>query len=358
MKKYISYLISPSLSTKDQIFLIKRLSFLLGAGITVLDSLQMVKEQTKKKSYKIILEKIILDVSNGQNLAKSLSKFPKMFSKFSVSIIEFGELNGVLSENLNYLANELNKKNTLQKKVLSALVYPIVVAVSTFAIIMFLMIYLFPKITPVFQSLHIELPLSTRIVIFFSNFISQNFLYIFLGIIFFVFSTMYLLKNNFKFKYFIHDLTLKMPILGEIVKDFNLANSTRTLGLLLKSGVAVSEALPITEKTSNNLIYKNEFRKLSDYASRGEKISIYLNSKPELFPEVLSQIISVGEKSGNLSNSLIYLSELYETQVDDYTRNLGNLIEPMLMIVIGIMVGFIAISIITPIYSITTNLHG
>lgn len=358
MKNHLSYLFSPKLSTKEQFFLIKRLSFLLGAGITVSDGLQMVKEQTKKKSYKAILEKIILDVSNGQNLSKSLSKFPKMFSAFSISIIEFGEINGVLSENLNYLANELNKKSMLQKKILSALVYPIVVAFAIFAIVIFLMVYLFPKIIPVFQSLHIELPFSTRIVIFFSNLISQNFLYIFLGITFLLFSIVYLLKNNFKFKYYTHKLILRMPIFGEIAKDFNLANSTRTLGILIKGGVAVSEALPITEKTSSNLIYKNEFKKLSEYASRGEKISIYLSSRPDLFPEVLSQIVSVGEKSGNLSNSLIYLSELYETQIDDYTKNLGNLIEPILMVVIGIVVGFIAISIITPIYSITTNLHG
>jgi type IV pilus assembly protein PilC len=203
-----------------------------------------------------------------------------------------------------------------------------------------------------------KLPLSTRLVIFLSNFIRFNGLYIFAGLIFSTFGFIYLLKKNKTFRFYFDKSILKIPLIGDILRDYNLANSTRTIGLLLKGGVTVSEAIPIAEKTSSNLVYKEEFKKLSESINRGDKISLYLSSKPDLFPEVLSQIVSVGERSGNLSNSLIYLSELYEAQVDDFTKNLSNLIEPALMIFMGILVGFIAISIITPIYSITQNLHG
>lgn len=353
--KNISY---SRMSTKDQTFFVKRLSFLVKAGIPILDSLMMIRDQTKKKSYAKILDKVISDVANGQNLSTSLAKFPSMFSDFSVNIIGFGESSGILSENLDYLADELKKKQQLRKKVVGAFVYPIVVTFATFGITGFLMVYLFPKIMPVFQSLHMKLPLSTRIVIFLSNFIRFNGLYLFGGIVFLTLGFIYLLKKNHLFRFYFDKMILKIPIIGDIIRDYNLANSTRTIGLLLKGGVTVSEAIPIAEKTSSNLVYKEEFKKLSVSINRGDKISLYLGSRTDLFPEILSQIVSVGERSGNLSNSLIYLSELYEAQVDDFTKNLSSLIEPALMIFMGILVGFIAISIITPIYSITQNLHG
>jgi type IV pilus assembly protein PilC len=166
------------------------------------------------------------------------------------------------------------------------------------------------------------------------------------------------LKKSKTFHFYFDKFILRIPLIGNIIRDYNLANSTRTIGLLLKGGVTVSEAIPIAERTSSNLVYREEFKKLSVSINRGDKISLYLGTRRHLFPDVLSQIISVGERSGNLSNSLIYLSELYESQVDDFTKNLSSLIEPALMIIMGILVGFIAISIITPIYSITQNLNG
>lgn len=357
MKEYFSITLF-RMPTKDQKFFIKRLSFLIKAGIPILDSLIMIKDQTKKGGYAKILDKVISDVSNGQNLSTSLQKFPRMFSEFSVNIISFGESSGILSENLDYLAEELEKKQMLKKKIVSAFIYPIIVTLATFGITGFLMIYLFPKILPVFQSLQINLPLSTRIVIFLSNFIRLNGLYIFTGLIFSTFVFIYLIKKSRMFRFYFDKTILKIPIVGNIIRDYNLANSTRTIGLLLKGGVTASEAIPIAEKTSSNLVYREEFKNLAMTINRGDKISLYLNKRPDLFPEILSQIISVGERSGSLPNSLIYLSELYEAEVDDFTKNLSSLIEPALMMLMGILVGFIAISIITPIYSITQNLHG
>lgn len=346
------------MTSKDQAFFIKRLSFLIRAGVPVVDSLVMINEQTQKKSYTKILDGVINDVSNGQRLSTSLAKYPNMFSDFSINIISFGESSGILSENLDYLADELQKRQALKKKVISAFIYPIIVTLATFGITGFLMIYLFPKIMPVFTSLHMKLPLSTRVVIFLSNFIRSNGIYIILFLIVSVITFTILLKKNRFFRYNFDKYILKIPIIGTIIRDYNLANSTRTIGLLIKGGVTVSDAIPIAERTSGNLIYKEEFKNLSESINRGDKISLYLSSRRKLFPDILSQIVSVGERSGNLSNSLIYLSELYEAEVDDFTKNLSNLIEPALMIFMGILVGFIAISIITPIYSITQNLHG
>ncbi len=345
------------LSTKEQTFFIKRLSFLIKAGIPVVDSLHMIREQTRSKSQVKVLDVIIHNVSNGQSLSSALSKFKNMFSEFSINIISFGESTGILSENLEYLSEELKKRQALKKKIIGAFIYPAVVTTATFGIVIFLMVYLFPKIMPVFSSLHMKLPLSTRIVVFLSNFIRHNGFYLLAAIFAFVIAFMIMLKKNIEFRFYFDTLLLKLPIIGEVAKNYNLANATRTIGLLLKSGITLSEAMPIAGRTSGNLVYKKEFNNISEIINRGERISTYLARRRDLFPDVVTQIISVGEKSGNLSNSLIYLSELYEAEVEDFTKNISTLIEPILMIFMGVMVGFIAISIITPIYSITQNLN-
>ncbi|MFZ2621119.1 MAG: type II secretion system F family protein [Minisyncoccia bacterium] len=345
------------MSGKDLVFFIKRLSFLIKAGIPVLDSLQMIREQTRGKVYGRMLDTVIDDVSNGQYLSTSLSRYKNMFGEFSINIIGFGESTGILSDNLEYLADELKKRQTLRKKVIGAFIYPAIVTLATFGITAFLMIYLFPKILPVFSSIHMELPLSTRIVMFLSNSII-NYGLIGLGIIFiFVITFVVTLKRSKKFHFYFDKFLLKTPILGTTLQYYNLANCTRTMGLLLKSGITISDALPIVVKTTVNLVYKKEFDNLSRIVSKGEKMSNYLKSRRTIFPDVISQIISVGERSGNLENSLVYLSEMYEAEVDDFTKNLSGLIEPILMIFMGILVGFIAISIITPIYGITQHLQ-
>lgn len=341
---------------KEQIFFIKRLSFLIKAGIPVLESLNIINDQTKSGSQKNILSSVIVDVSNGQYLSVSLAKHKKSFGEFTINIIGFGEATGILSENLEYLAEELKKKQELKKKIIGALIYPVIVLSATFAITGFLMLYLFPKITPIFQSIGAGLPLSTRIIMNSSVFLKNYGFYLVSIIVTIIIGITILVKKNKKFHYLFDSLIIKTPFLGGIVRQYNLSNSTRTIGLLLKSGISISEALPITSKTLSSLVYKKEFENLSERIRKGDQMSSYLKEKPKLFPSISTQIISVGERSGNLSNSLIYLSQMYESEVEDFTKNLSNMIEPFLMIFMGLLVGFIAISIITPIYSITQHL--
>jgi type IV pilus assembly protein PilC len=348
---------SVRLSTADQTFFIKRLSFLIKAGIPMLESLHMIREQTRSKGHIKILDVIIQDVANGQNLSTSLTKFKKTFGEYAINIIGFGEASGILSENLEYLAEELRKRQALRKKIISAFIYPAIVTVATLGITGFLMVYLFPKIMPIFNSIHMDLPLSTRIIIFLSNFIRHYGLLAIGFIAAIIIGFTVLLKRNTKVHFYFDKYVLKTPILGKIIQDYNLANCTRTMGLLLRSGITVSEALPITAKTTLNLVYKKEYDTLASVVNRGEKISSYLKKDRSLFPDVMTQVVYVGERSGNLSNSLIYLSEMYEAEVEDFTKNISGLIEPILMIFMGILVGFVAISIITPIYGITQHLQ-
>jgi len=348
---------TPRLSVKEQMFLMKRLSFLASAGVPLLESLSMIAEQTLSRRHARVLTSVIADISNGSSLARSFSKFDSVFGDYAVNIVRIGESSGTLSENLNYLADELKKRHSLKQKIIGALVYPIVITLATIGITGFLMLYLFPKIMPIFASLHMELPLTTKIVIAVSTFLQAWGLWTMLALIAILITIIVVRSKSQRFRYLLDGWMLGMPLFGEMLRSYNLANATRTLGLLIKSGMTLAEALPLTADTTQNLVYKAEYRKAGEAIIRGEQLSksFFLNSF--LFPPVLSQMISVGERSGSLSNTLIYLSELYESEVEEFSKNLSSLIEPALMVMMGLVVGFIAVAIITPIYGITQNLH-
>ncbi len=345
-------------SLKEQVFFAKRLSFLISAGIPAVEGLHVLREQTSSKGQIRVLDHILQDLANGQSLAKSFAKFPKVFSEFSIHIIKVGESSGTLSQNLEYLADELKKKQQLRRKVIGAFVYPALITVATLGITAFLMLYLFPKIMPIFTSLHATLPLSTRIVMSLSLFF-QHWGLLTVGLfILGVIGLSMAIKRSAPLHMLFERGVLRIPVIGTMMQYYNIANISRTLGLLLKSGVRLSEALPITADTTKNLIFKRECRRLGEVVDRGEKVSTYLRKRQNIFPNIFSHLIAVGEKSGTLSETLVYLSEMYEHEVEDFTKNLSTLIEPALMIFMGVLVGFIAISIITPIYGITQNLHN
>jgi len=345
-------------SLKDQVFFAKRLSFLMNAGITAVEGLYVLRDQAATKSHARVLDLILVDVTSGQSLAKSFAKFPRAFSDFSIHIIKIGESSGTLSQNLEYLAEELKKKQLLRRKVVGAFIYPALITVATLGITAFLLLYLFPKITPIFTSLNAELPLSTRIVMLLSVFFQHWGLLVLVTVALFIFGFSVALKRSPRFHLLFDRAVLKTPIVGTMLQYYNIANISRTLGLLLKSGVRLSEALPITADTTKNLVYKQKCIQLGTVVDRGEKVSSFLQKEKKVFPDIFSYMVAVGEKSGTLSKTLVYLSDMYESEVEDFTKNLSTLIEPALMIFMGLLVGFVAISIITPIYSITQNLHA
>ncbi len=341
-------------SAQEQLIFIKNLSIMVKAGLPVLESLKMIQKEAKSRSLKKILLQVIDDVSNGQFLSASLDKFRGVFGDLFINLIHVGETSGILSENLNYLAEELQKKNELRKKIIGALIYPSVILVATFGITGMLTIFIFPKILPVFKTLNVTLPLTTRILIGFSNILTEQGPIAALSILIFVTALWLTLKIR-KVRFWSHAFLLRLPILGRMMRDVNLANFTRTLGLTLKSGVKIVEAVSITAQTLSNLIYKQELLNIAEQIKKGQTISEYLYPHPHLFPSTLSQMVTVGENTGNLSETLLYLSEFYEAELNDLTKNLSNVLEPMLMVVMGVIVGFVAISIITPIYEVSSS---
>jgi type II secretory pathway component PulF len=343
------------LSIQEQMLFAKRLAILLKSGVPILTALNMLKKQSASKSSKYLVEDLAKGVESGQFLHMRLDKFRKFFGDFAVNIIKVGEVSGTLHENLGYLAEELKKKRELRRKVIGALVYPVFIVVATLGVTVLLTVYVFPKILPILSTFNTQLPLTTRTLIFVSSlFIHWGWLIILVGIAL-VAAFIFAMRTP-AFALLIDRVLLKIPVLGNLLESYNMANICRTLGVLLQSDVRIVEAVKITASTTTNLLYQSSLNKLSGAIVKGGKISSFLEEEGKIYPPMVSQMITVGESTGKLSDSLAYLAEIYENEVDDLTKNLSTSIEPLLMIFMGLMVGFIAVSIITPIYSFTQHI--
>jgi len=344
-------------SIKEQVFFAKRMSFLIHASVPMMDSLHILQRQTKSKVKKAMFDQIIGDVRNGQFLASSLAKFNKVFGDFAVNIIRTGETSGTLDESLVYLAEELEKKQKLRRKVFGALVYPALIIVATLGVVGLLTIYVFPKILPIFASLDFELPITTKILIWITDFMTAWGLWIGGATILIGILATWLIAIKENVHYIWDRVVIKVPLLGQIALNYQIANLTRTIGLLLKADVGVVDSFSIAGDTTNNIAYRRALKEVSENIIQGESISSQLAKRPDLFPDLMTQMVAIGERTGRLSDTFVYLSGLYEEEVDNLTKNLSNAIEPILMVTLGVIVGFIAISIITPIYEVTQNLN-
>src|SRR3989338_7200015 len=344
------------LSLQDQALFARRLSMLSKAGVPILESINIIRRQTKGATRKMF-DHIAHDVASGQFLSKSLSKYSRVFGDFAVNIIKVGETSGTLSENLQYLAEEIDKGRELRGKVISALIYPIIILVSSLGISGFLTLYLFPKLMPVFLSLQVDLPVSTRFLIWLSTFLVKYGSWALLALFLAFFAAAIGFASSKRFRFLLDSVILRMPIAGEVLRHYNLSNICRTLGLLLRGQVRVIEAISVASETSSSPLYKSELAGLREAITKGSNISTYLEKNPHLFPNMLTEMVAIGEKTGNLSETLSYLAQIYEQELAEKTKRLSSVIEPAMMIVMGVLVGFIAISIITPIYEVTQHLN-
>jgi len=343
------------ISLQEKIIFARHLSIMVKAGMPILDAIKMLQKQTKSKSLRKILDHVVDDVSNGQFMAVSLEKYRNVFGNLFINIVKVGESSGVLSENLLYLSDELQKKKELNKKVISAMIYPVIILVATTGLVAMLTLFIFPKILPVFQSLGAQLPFATRVLITISDFLKVYGLYTLGGIIAFL-GTFYGSIKIQSVRYIWHWCILRMPIVGALSRSVNMASFSRTLGILLRSGVKIVEALNITSETLGNIVYQRQLSVMANNIQKGEQISKYLAQHEFLFPSMLTNMVSVGENTGNLSETLIYLSEFYENEVNDATKNLSSVLEPLLILIMGGIVAFVAIAIITPIYGLTQHI--
>lgn len=344
-------------SMKEQTFFAKRLSFLVKANVPLVECLRLIRSQTKSAGKLRVFDAVIADVENGQYLSTSLGKHSRLFGDFAVGLIWVGEHSGILSQNLAYLADELQKKSNLRRKIVGALVYPMIITIATLGVTGALTAFIFPKLMPIFMSLHVDLPPMTQALIAISAYLRAWGILTVIGAIALVVLFLILRRRYIWLRAQSDRWVLNVPLVGSMVCAYNLANFCRTLGLLLRSGITVTEAMAITAETTQNLVYRDAALLCAKGVMEGDLLSRGLAARHDLYPDILVQMVAIGEATGNLSQTLTYLSELYETDVEELTKGLSTAIEPVLMIVMGLLVGLIAVSVIMPIYEISQHLQ-
>lgn len=335
----------------------KHMSVMIKAGISISEAVETLKNQAKSPYFKSILSKIQTDIENGQSLTTALKHHPKVFDQFYVSVVEISEESGTLEENLEFLANQLNKDYAVRKKIKGALLYPSIVILAMTVMGGFIIFFILPQLVEFFATFDTELPLPTKILLFIGNAAKNYGFFIVIGLVVWVLATRFLISlPAIKPKW--HAFSLKLPIIGKLRLSDQLARFARNFGLLLKSGVPISTALETTANTLSNLKFRDDLIKINKQATRGEDMAAILTSgEYKEFPPIVIKMIEVGEKTGNLEESLLYLSDFFENEIDEASKNLTVVLEPILLLFIGIAVGFVALAIISPIYEITGSIR-
>ena len=329
---------------------------MLKAGLSLSRALSVLKKQTQNPALGKILTSLSNDINSGESLSSGLSKFPDPFSKLFVSMTKAGEESGNLSGALSEIGMNLEKAYSLTKKIHGALIYPGVIlsAMAVIGVLMFA--FVVPTLANTFKELGVVLPLSTRIVIYFGNFFSNNLILTFVSMIGVAFGFYSLGRAKFMAKY-IDYIILRLPIIGNITKELNTARTTRTMSSLLSSGVSIMRAIEITEDVVQNIYYKKVLNEAKIAVEKGAPFSETFTENSNLYPVMMSEMIQVGEETGKLSDMLLQIALFYEEEIENKTKNLSTIIEPVLMIAIGAGVGFFAISMISPLYSILGSIN-
>ena len=339
----------------EQIIFTKNLSGMLRAGLSLFRALSVLKKQTKNATLNKILTSLSNEINAGGTLSSGLEKFPDVFSKLFVSMTRAGEESGNLSNALSEIGINLEKSHSLTKKIRGALIYPGVILSAMVLIGVLMFAFVVPTLANTFKELGVQLPVSTRFIITLGNFFSQYLILSFALIIGSVAGIISLVRASFMEKY-VDFIIIRLPIVGNLSKELNTARTTGTMSSLLLSGVSITRAIEITEDVVQNVYYKKILKEAKEEVEKGAPFSKVFEENPNLFPVMMSEMIQVGEETGKLSDMLLQVASFYEGEIENKTKNLSIVIEPILMVVIGAAVGFFAISMISPLYSIMDNI--
>ncbi|OGI95135.1 hypothetical protein A3A03_01790 [Candidatus Nomurabacteria bacterium RIFCSPLOWO2_01_FULL_40_18] len=343
-------------SISEQIIFTKNLSGMLKAGLSLYRALSVLKKQTKNPKLNKILTSLSEDINGGGTLSLGLSKFPDVFSKLFVSMTRAGEESGNLASALSDIGLNLEKSHSLTKKVKGALIYPGIILSAMILIGVLMFAFVVPTLASTFKELGVVLPTSTRILVFFGNFFSNHLILTFVIIICSALGLFMLFRAKFMARY-IDYILVRLPIIGNLAKELNTARTARTMSSLLLAGVSITRAMEITEDIVQNIYYKKVLNEAKIAVEKGAPFSKAFEENSNLYPIMMSEMIEVGEETGKLSDMLLQIALFYEEEVENKTKNLSTIIEPLLMIVIGAGVGFFAISMISPLYSILGSIE-
>lgn len=336
----------------DKMIFAKHLAVMIRSGMPLDESLDTLAQQSSPAMAKKI-KNILFEVKQGNSLANSLKKQKRVFDSMFINMVAAGEASGQLEKNLDIVATQQEKNYTLRSKIKAAMLYPSVIFMAIIGLMTVIAIFVLPKLIGFFSTLNATLPLSTKILLGGSDFFVAYWPFIIGGIIFLLIAIR-IMDRFAKTRFILHSILLHIPIFGKISKNMNLAIFCRSLSSLLNSGITIDQALNIVSDTVTNDFYHRRIGMIYHQVLTGSALSDVL-LKDKSFPILVSRMSKVGERSGNLASTLDYLADFYETEVDNTTKNLSTMLEPALLVFIGLAVGFVAISIINPIYELTSK---
>ena len=340
---------------QDKIIFARNLSAMINAGLSLSRALGVLERQSTNLKFKKVLQSLTYNISKGKSLSDGMKEFPKVFPPLFVSMVGAGEESGNLADSLLIVGNQLEKTYLLKKKIKGAMIYPAIVISAMIIIAILMFIFVVPTLSETFKSMNVELPMSTTIIIGISEFLANHgILALLIAVI--VVTVLVILIRTPKGKRYGELTLLHLPIFSKLVKESNSARTARTLSSLLSAGVDVVEAISITKSVVQNSFYKDVLTAAGENVQKGIALSAIFMENSNLYPVLVGEMIEVGEETGKLSDMLLRVAEFYENEVDTATRDLSTIIEPILMVVIGAGVGFFAVSMITPMYSIMSGI--
>lgn len=340
-----------SVSLSDKLFFTRNLRVMLKTGVPLPKAFRILSSQSKNPKFKKILEQVAEEITKGEKLSASLALFPEVFSQLYSETVKVGEETGNLQDALGMLVLQLEREHDLKSSVIRAMIYPMIVLAMTFLIGIFMMVFAIPNIKKTFEELDVVLPLTTRLVLSFADLLIEQWHLMILAL--FIFAILFVFISRTKqFKKIKSLMSLRLPLISKIAKKINSALILRTLSSLLKSGVPIVHSLDITSASIGNFYFRRSLVKSSVLVKKGEKLSVALKQYEDLYSPMVLGMVEIGEETGETADVLAGLADFYEEEVNSNLESLSSTIEPILIIFIGSVVGFFAVSVMQPMFSI------
>lgn len=342
-----------SISTIEKLLFTREVSILLKSGVALGDALTSLREKAGSGGISRVLDGLIQDVQNGQQLSHALERFPEVFDHLYLNMVRIGEASGTLNENLDFLSRQLDSAYTLRKKIQGIILYPSIVMTLALLLGAGISVFILPRLVKLFSSFDVALPLSTRVLLKIAAFMEAH------GIVFFIaifasFMAFRLCVHWRPIRPYWHRFLLSLPGFSEFFQAVAVAHFCRDMGVMLQSGLPILEALRTEERVMENRAIARLIASLAQAVAQGKALSDELeHERYRIISPLAVKMIAAGEKTGRLSDTFLYLEAFYETEVDRKIKNMTVLFEPLLLLIIGLIVAFLALAILTPIYSLT-----
>jgi type IV pilus assembly protein PilC len=338
------------IKSRDIVIFSRQLSTLVSAGVPIVQGLSILEQQAENPKMKLVLGYLRSDIESGKGVSEAMKKHPEVFSNLYVSMVNAGEVGGILDTILERLSGYLENAEQLKAKVKSALMYPLIVTIIAFMVTVFLLIFVIPTFKNIFESFGAQLPLPTQMLLKFSDFMRSQAIIVLL----FPFALVYAIKKYYhspKGRQKIDTMSLNTPVFGMLLTKVAISKFSRTLGTLLKSGVPILQSLETVATTSGNVVVEQEILKCRDAIKEGGRMAEPLKAT-KVFPPMVTQMIAVGEESGSLDQMLVKIADFYDGEVDAAVKGLTSMIEPIIIVFMGIVIGTIVIVMLLPMFEL------